>query len=147
MRYCPYCHRWNAGRPQLCFYCGRTWRVRLCPRGHENPADAQFCGSCGSADLSDTAGPRSVWIWLTRIAVLGLLAFLVSTIPRWRFHLSEAIISYIMAIILLLIGSSLSVSLLSGALQRPISFFIRAVKRMGIKGLQWCWEKLKLIFS
>ena len=82
MRYCPRCRRFNPGSPQICHFCGSTWYVRLCPRGHENPPNAQYCGACGSTDLSETAGRRpwllvsfKAFLWL----LLGLLVYSVVT--------------------------------------------------------------------
>lgn len=58
MKYCPHCQQWNHGRPMRCRYCGRTWYVRLCPAGHVNPINANFCGECGRGNLSEPAGRR-----------------------------------------------------------------------------------------
>jgi len=55
MRYCPNCRRINEGWPERCRYCGLTWGVRFCRRGHPNPASAVFCGECGSGDMTETA--------------------------------------------------------------------------------------------
>jgi hypothetical protein len=55
MRWCPSCRRISPGQPERCHYCGRTWNLRLCPSGHENPPDSQYCGLCGSARLSEPA--------------------------------------------------------------------------------------------
>jgi hypothetical protein len=55
MRWCPLCRRISPGQPERCHYCGRTWNLRLCPSGHENPPDSQYCGLCGSARLSEPA--------------------------------------------------------------------------------------------
>ncbi len=55
MRYCPNCRRINEAWPERCRFCGLTWNVRICRRGHQNPANAVFCGECGSGDLTDTA--------------------------------------------------------------------------------------------
>jgi len=55
MRYCPNCRRINEEWPERCRFCGLTWNVRICRRGHPNPGNAVFCGECGSGDLSATA--------------------------------------------------------------------------------------------
>ena len=62
MRFCPHCNRWNIGAPLRCRYCGRTWGERICPAGHLNPADANFCGECGRAELSGPAGRTPLFI-------------------------------------------------------------------------------------
>jgi hypothetical protein len=54
MRYCPACQRFSEGWPDRCFSCSSGFSGRVCRRGgHKNPADAFFCGICGSADLTD----------------------------------------------------------------------------------------------
>jgi hypothetical protein len=149
MRYCPYCRRWNSGRPQRCHYCGRTWYVRFCLRGHANPPDAQFCGTCGSADLTETAGPRPGWIWLLRLGVLAAfilsLVLLFSGRPGWP-ELNFLFL-YVIAIVLLIIGWNLAVSLLPGPLRRPILSLNRIMKKIALKVLYWCWQKFKLLFT
>ena len=147
MRYCPYCHRWNTGRPPRCCYCGRTWHVRLCPRGHENPPDAQFCGSCGSADLTETAGSRPLWFRLMRIGILVVLVVLVATLARSRFRLTEQNVAYMLAMGLILVGLFLALSLLPSPLRRPLLLFINKAKSTAMRGLRWCWERLKLMLT
>lgn len=147
MRYCPFCHRWNTGRPQFCNYCGRTWHVRLCPRGHDNPPDTHYCGTCGSADLTDTAGPRAPWIWLIRLAVMVILILFVITIIRSPFSLSQQFIAYIIAIVLLFIGLNLVISILPNPIRRPVSSGLNILKRTGRQIVNWLWEKFKLIFA
>lgn len=147
MRYCPYCRRWNAGRPQLCNYCGRSWHVRLCRRGHANPYDAEYCGACGSADLTDTAGPRPLWIWLVRAAALALFIFLVVLLSRGRLYLSDLTIAYVLAIGLLLAGLYLTLSILPGPLKKLLLAINRIVKRILLGAFKWCWEKLKQVFE
>jgi hypothetical protein len=147
MRYCPYCRRWSSGRPQRCFYCGRTWYIRLCRSSHENPPDAQFCGTCGSADLTDTAGPRPFLIWFIRIGVLAILVLFIITLSRSRFHFSEQFITYIIAIVLLIVGLSIALSFMPNPIRRPILAGLRALKRIGRQVISWLWEKFKLIFT
>jgi hypothetical protein len=57
MKRCTACFRYALGDPPYCNHCGRSYDVRLCPRGHENPRGASFCGACGSGDLSTPAPP------------------------------------------------------------------------------------------
>src|SRR6266446_1817459 len=59
MRRCTSCFRFHPGRPTFCSYCGRSFDVRICSRGHRNPRGVQFCAECGSADLSTPAPPAS----------------------------------------------------------------------------------------
>ena len=59
MRRCTACFRFHPGTPTFCSYCGRSFDVRICSRGHRNPRGVQFCAECGSADLSTPAPPAS----------------------------------------------------------------------------------------
>jgi hypothetical protein len=59
MRRCTACFRFHPGTPTFCSYCGRSFDVRICARGHRNPRGAQFCAECGSADLSTPTPPAS----------------------------------------------------------------------------------------
>lgn len=76
MRRCTSCFRFLPGTPTFCSFCGRSFDVRICARGHHNPRGAQFCAECGSADLSTPAPPAS---FLHRLsgAVLYLFSGLV----------------------------------------------------------------------
>lgn len=65
MKRCTSCFRYAAGQPSYCSYCGRTYSVRLCPRGHSNPRNVQFCSQCGSDDLSTAAARESWGSWLS----------------------------------------------------------------------------------
>ena len=83
MRYCSYCKRLNTEHPQFCRYCGRTWNTRLCPRGHPNPADANFCGECGNTDLTEMTGSFPLWLRAVAWLSAGFTLFLtVTTIAR-----------------------------------------------------------------
>jgi hypothetical protein len=59
MKRCTACFRFHPGTPTFCSYCGRSFDVRICSRGHRNPRGVQFCAECGSADLSTPAPPPS----------------------------------------------------------------------------------------
>lgn len=59
MRYCRDCHKFTAGRPLFCQFCGRSYNVKLCPRGHRNPRAADACTTCGSHELSTPQAPQS----------------------------------------------------------------------------------------
>jgi hypothetical protein len=150
MRYCPFCHRWNLDRPQLCNYCGRSWYVRLCPRGHENPADAQFCGTCGSADLTDTAGPRPLWLRLLRAGFLLIIILMVILIVHGFPSIPDLLTSlspFIIAIVFLVIAYYLCLSIVPGPLKRPLLAFNKKIMSVVLRFLGWCWERIKLTFS
>ena len=59
MRRCTSCFRFHPGSPTFCSYCGRSFDVRICSRGHRNLRGVQYCAECGSADLSTPAPPAS----------------------------------------------------------------------------------------
>ena len=59
MRRCTQCFRFHPGSPTFCAYCGRSFDVRICARGHRNPRGVQYCSECGTADLSTAAPPAS----------------------------------------------------------------------------------------
>lgn len=77
MRRCTTCFRYSPGHPTFCNYCGRSYNVRICARGHINTRSAQFCAECGSEDLSTPSAPESFLSRLAHWSVLGGLgAFL-----------------------------------------------------------------------
>src|SRR3954464_6686332 len=79
MRRCTSCFRFQPGTPTFCSYCGRSFDVRICARGHRNPRGVHFCAECGSADLSTPAPPASFLHHLSGI-VLYLFATLISAV-------------------------------------------------------------------
>jgi hypothetical protein len=78
MRYCYECGHITAGEPLFCNSCGRSYDVKLCPRLHVNPRNAECCSQCGSRELS-TPQPKipmslRLLALLARLG-LGLLLF------------------------------------------------------------------------
>jgi RNA polymerase subunit RPABC4/transcription elongation factor Spt4 len=147
MRFCPHCRRLNPGRPMICHYCGRTWQVRLCPRGHENPSDSQFCGICGSADLSETAGPVPFWIWLIRIASLIIFIVFIASLRLPEFHLTDQINALVIAITILLVGINMALSILPGQARKIVMMVTKTAKGWFIRAVAWCWERVKIMLS
>lgn len=145
MKYCPYCHRINAGRPQICNYCGRTWYVRLCNRGHENSYDAQFCGTCGSADLTDTAGGTPWWSYMFRILPWSILILFIVSLGRGPYQLSPQLINLIIPVLLLIFGYALVVSMAPWPLKGLLAFINRKLKFFLSKILVWFWDLIKWI--
>ena len=80
MRYCNSCQKVTSGDPAYCNYCGKSYDIKLCSRGHPNIRSAEVCSTCGSRDLS-TPHPRPSWkfrifqvcVLILPFAVLGLL--------------------------------------------------------------------------
>jgi|SRR5581483_1015105 len=75
MRRCSSCFRFHPGHPTFCSFCGRSFGVRICSRGHINPRSAQFCSDCGSGDLSTPATEPSLTFRLSGLALYLLAAF------------------------------------------------------------------------
>jgi hypothetical protein len=147
MRYCPHCHRLNPGRPQLCHFCGRTWHVRLCPRGHENPPNALLCGTCGSADLTETAGPIPLWVWLIRIIILLFLIMFIASLNPANFRLNDQSVTLVLSIAILLLALKMTLSILPGPIGKVILFIIRIARKGVRQVLLWLWEKLQMMFN
>lgn len=81
MKYCFNCGHFTQGDPAYCNHCGRSYDVKLCPRGHQNARGAEVCSQCGNRELS-TPQPKIPMSWrllaiLIRLG-LGLLLFYVS---------------------------------------------------------------------
>ena len=81
MTYCYNCGHMTAGEPLFCSKCGRTYDVKLCPRLHPNPRNAEVCSKCGSRELSTPQPKVPIVLKLLAILVrlgLGLLLFYAS---------------------------------------------------------------------
>jgi hypothetical protein len=81
MKFCYECGRITAGEPSYCNFCGRSYDVKLCNRGHVNPRIAEVCSQCGSRELSTPQPKVSGW-WrvlefLVRVGA-GVLFVLIS---------------------------------------------------------------------
>jgi len=123
MKYCYQCGRVTAGKPLYCNSCGRSYNVKLCPRGHVNPRSAEVCAQCGSRDLS-TPQPR------VPISI-RVLAFLFSLVPG----------------LLLVLVSLLTVLLLLRELCANPRWLV-ALVLLGIACgiIAWIWTELPLWF-
>lgn len=73
MRRCTACFRFQPGQPTYCAFCGRSFDVRLCARGHRNPRTALYCAECGSPDLS-TPTPPAGFLFRLSGAMLSLFS-------------------------------------------------------------------------
>ena len=145
MRYCPHCHRLNPGRPIICHFCGRTWRVRLCPRGHANPFNAQYCGTCGSMDLSDTAGPRLWWPYPVKALIVVIVCIAIILLARSFLLFVDMGDALIFG--LLLAGYLIGVSILP----RPIKSIFTHVNHLFLRGMRkvtiWVGRGIKEFFN
>ena len=87
MRYCTRCRRITPGQPLYCNHCGASYDVKLCPRRHVNPREAEVCGVCGSRDLSRPApalpfGLRVLAFFASWIPLLILFLFSLALFSR-----------------------------------------------------------------
>lgn len=123
MKYCYNCGHITAGDPFYCNSCGRSFDVKLCPRGHPNPRGAEVCSRCGSRDLS-TPQPRVP-------AHVRLFAFLLTLLP---------------GSLLVLISVVLTLALLHAILTNPQWLVPFLFLGMAWVVLAWMWSKLPLWF-
>jgi hypothetical protein len=98
MRYCNHCKKFTVGNPPYCNFCGRSYRVKLCPRGHKNPRAAQACSECGSKDLST---PMPQQAGMTRIGMaigVGILGLLCAYAVyfAWQIFVNSGALFYAM---------------------------------------------------
>jgi len=94
MKYCNSCNRTTYGEPLFCNHCGSSYDVKLCPRHHPNPRNAEACSECGSRDLSTphrklSIGKRLLIFLLMKLPILltvaGLAVVLVMVVKRLLF--------------------------------------------------------------
>lgn len=109
MRRCTACFRFNPGQPTYCANCGRSFGVRICPRGHHNPRAALYCADCGSADLSVPGPPATLLHQLSGLAlylfagVFGALLIVMAALSLF-YSLDWSAISDQMFLLLLMLG-------------------------------------------
>jgi hypothetical protein len=126
MKRCTSCFRFHPGTPTFCSYCGRSFDVRICSRGHRNPRGVQFCAECGSADLSTPGPPASFLHHLS-----GFVLYLFSALTVALIVLSAGL-----AVIYSIDWSALTPSLIAlvlmlGFLYWTTTFLPGPVKRLG----------------
>lgn len=80
MKYCNNCFRFAVGTPPYCTFCGRSYDVRLCKRGHINSRASQFCSQCGSEDLSLPAPAETLLSRMSRWSVQLALGMFVGVV-------------------------------------------------------------------
>lgn len=123
MKYCYNCNHVTAGEPLFCNFCGRSYDVKLCPRMHPNPRNAQACSKCGSRDFS-TPQPRVPW-WAP------LVEFVLSSIPGG----------------ILIFASVLGVvAVLRAILMNPAALVALAFPLISLAILWWMWKQIPAWF-
>lgn len=138
MRRCTNCFRYSLGHPSFCTHCGRTYSVRLCPRGHANPRGTHYCAECGSDDLSTAAPPEDFlsWAshWIVRIFV-GLFVVLVVLV---------SILGVVRAIDWeLFVGPLVQLALMIGILYWTTTLLPGPVKKVGRSAGKRAWKMLR----
>jgi RNA polymerase subunit RPABC4/transcription elongation factor Spt4 len=123
MKYCYNCNRITAGEPLFCNFCGRSYNMKLCPRRHPNPRNAEACSQCGSRDLS-TPQPK-VPLWAP------ILEFCLSLIPG-------------LALAALSIG--LVALILRAIFENPHLLFAAALLAVSLGFLWRMWSQIPLWF-
>lgn len=124
MRYCTSCNRFQPGTPTFCATCGRSFGVRLCPRGHQCPTTAAFCAECGSADLSiatprPSARQRFLHLAFLVAALALALAPLAIVVPLLlSIDVESSLAQLITLVVLLVVLYAVVRTLLPGAVRR-----------------------------
>jgi hypothetical protein len=122
-RYCYNCNKITVGEPLFCNFCGRSYNVKLCPRLHTNPRNAEICSQCGSRDLS-TPQPK-VPFWAP------ILEFLLRMIPG--------------AVLAALSITAVALFILA-ILSRPALLFSTALLLAALGFLWWVWSQIPASF-
>ena len=109
MKRCANCFRYSMGQPPFCTHCGRTYDVRLCPRGHRNARGAQFCAECGSGDLSTPAPPATFLFhaseWAVRSAVVVTVVLIaISAVASVLWSLDWSAVAPSLVLLVLIVG-------------------------------------------
>jgi ribosomal protein L40E len=119
MKYCYNCGHITVGTPLYCNSCGRSFNVKLCPRGHANPRSAEVCSQCGSRDLSR---PQP------RVPVrIRLFAFLLSILPGF---------------LLLVLSVLVAAALIHAVLTNPQWLCSLILLGIACGFLAWIWSEL-----
>jgi len=123
MKYCYECQRITAGEPIFCNFCGRSYDVKLCPRLHANPRNAQACSQCGSRDLSTPQPKVPFWV--------RIILFLLSLVPG-------AILTLVSVVAILLFILEL--------FRSPRMLCVAFLLLVALGFLWWVWAQLPLWF-
>jgi hypothetical protein len=123
MKYCYQCGRITAGEPLFCNFCGRSYNVKLCPRLHVNPRNAEACSQCGSRDFSTPQPKAPLWA--------PIVQFLISLVP---------------GVILVILSAVLVASVIAELRSHP-DMLVVAIPLFIVLGiLWWIWSQLPAWF-
>jgi hypothetical protein len=101
MKYCYNCKLYRPKDVMFCTLCGLSFDVKYCHKLHPNPVTAEYCGVCGSSDLSTPhKRPRRRGVGLIGAAAAGIVLVVASvwsivsslpsfdSIPSWQILLT-----------------------------------------------------------
>lgn len=118
MKFCFNCNHVTAGDPLFCNSCGRSFNVKLCPRLHVNPRNAEACSQCGSRELS-TPQPK--------VPVgMRFLMFLLTLVP---------------GLVLTVLTMGLAIAILSN----PDALVFLALMTLPLAVVAWMWSKVPMV--
>ncbi len=123
MKYCYNCNRITAGEPLFCNFCGRSYNVKLCPRLHANPRNAEACSQCGSRDLS-TPQPK---------------------VPLWA-PIAQFLLSLVPGLILAVLSAAAIGFFVTGLARRPDTLISAVLLLITLGFLWWVWSQLPAWF-
>jgi hypothetical protein len=138
MKRCSSCFRYSLGQPAFCTHCGRSYHVRICPRGHVNLRSAAFCAECGSGDLSTPAAPAG---WLFHFSQWTLRVFVTLTVVLIG-------ISAVVGLLISLDWSAITprlvlLALMLGVLYWTTTLLPGPVRRLGKAAGRQAWKSIK----
>ncbi|MFH1287148.1 MAG: zinc ribbon domain-containing protein [bacterium] len=122
MKYCSHCKHLNLGRPKYCQYCGHTFNVKICRKGHINLPNNLVCGECGSREMSEPALP-SRRIKMIRLAFLFVVVSILLIF-------AELIISLALLVLILWLGLNVFINLLPSPFNKILSAIGNTIKAM-----------------
>jgi hypothetical protein len=121
MKYCYQCNRVTIGEPLFCNFCGRSYNVKLCPRLHPNPRNAESCSQCGSRDLSAPQPRIPFWA--------PILQFFLSLVP---------------GLILTVLSIVVVALLVTELLNHSDMLFAGVLLLMAVGTLWWAWAQIPI---
>ena len=83
MKYCFACNCITAGEPLFCNFCGKSYDLKLCPRLHHNPRNAEACSQCGSRDLSTPQPNVPFWVPIVEFLLSFLPGIALTFLSLW----------------------------------------------------------------
>jgi len=156
MRYCPHCRPPQSGPADLLPSLWKNVARPALSSGPSNPITAQYCGDCGSADLTEPAGRRPFGPYLVKALILIMVLAFIIVIGR-LFLLSfnpdtlAMLMRFIVILTLLLAGYWIVLSMaprpIKAILQKMNRCLSQGLNRIGSLFVERLKEFLKLILN